>query len=232
MVEVAACAVGRLGADGPWVGFAPTLDDGYALVVGGADGGRAERPRGGGRPARAGDRLLRGRRWPSRPRSWRRRTATSARSCATSPSCEDEPTRRRRLGEAVDAVDDGLAADVVVGRLSLCLEGGEEPVARLARRSAELLAAEDERSRVARAVLVLGIVGSPEPIDVHGRRSAAGAWRSGSAAGGRRPGRAGGRGCRGRCRCVAELELAAFRLELLPSGPCHDARRRSRRSGR
>ena len=53
---------------------------------------------------------------------------------------EVDPARRRRLAEAVDAVDDGLAADVVVGRLSLCLNSDEEPIARLGRRSAELLA--------------------------------------------------------------------------------------------
>ena len=33
-----ACAVGRLGPAGPWIGFAPTLDDGYALVVETDDG--------------------------------------------------------------------------------------------------------------------------------------------------------------------------------------------------
>ncbi|MDQ4036226.1 MAG: hypothetical protein M3153_09870, partial [Chloroflexota bacterium] len=43
-MEVAACAVGRIGPDGPWVGFAPTLDDGYALVVGGVAGGSRRLP--------------------------------------------------------------------------------------------------------------------------------------------------------------------------------------------
>ena len=45
----------------------------------------------------------------------------------------------RFLAEAVDAIDDGLAADVVVGRLSRCLSSDEEPEARLRRRAAELL---------------------------------------------------------------------------------------------
>jgi hypothetical protein len=47
--------------------------------------------------------------------------------------------RRARYAEAVDAVDDGLAADVVVSRLSACLEGREEPIARLGRRAIEML---------------------------------------------------------------------------------------------
>ena len=43
-MTVAACAVGRLGPSGPWVGFAPTLDDGYALVVGADEGDAAAAP--------------------------------------------------------------------------------------------------------------------------------------------------------------------------------------------
>jgi hypothetical protein len=46
---------------------------------------------------------------------------------------------RLRLGLALDAVDDGLAADVVVSRLVACLEDGEEPIARLERRAIETL---------------------------------------------------------------------------------------------
>ena len=36
-MDGAACAVGRIGEGGPWVGFAPTMDDRYALVIGGYD---------------------------------------------------------------------------------------------------------------------------------------------------------------------------------------------------
>ena len=133
-----ACAVGRLGPDGPWVGFAPTLDDGYALVVGTerrsdrsvADADDLVSP---------GGRLLRGRARGRRRKTWRPRTPTSAslvRHLAESEAREDV---RRRLAEAVDAVDDGLAADVVVGRLTACLEGGEDPLARLRRRATEML---------------------------------------------------------------------------------------------
>ena len=52
---------------------------------------------------------------------------------------ERDEERRRLLGEAVDAVDDGLATDVVVGRLNRCLRGAEEPIERLARRAKELV---------------------------------------------------------------------------------------------
>ena len=37
-VTAVACAVGRLGPAGPWIGFAPTMDDGYALIVETNDG--------------------------------------------------------------------------------------------------------------------------------------------------------------------------------------------------
>ena len=40
-MTVVACAVGLLGADGRWIGFAPTLEDGYALVIGADDGSSA-----------------------------------------------------------------------------------------------------------------------------------------------------------------------------------------------
>lgn len=138
-MEAIACTVGRLGDDGPWVGFAPVLDDAYALVTAGPDG-RARSARAEtddlvalaiayflddlGRP-------------PEELAATHGDIGALVRHVA---EFETEPARRRWLGEAVDAVDDGLAADVVVGRLSQCLEGDEEPIARLARRSAELLA--------------------------------------------------------------------------------------------
>ena len=46
-----------------------------------------------------------------------------------------DPSRAAAVQEAVDAIDDGLAADVVVSRLALCLSEAEEPVARLTRRA-------------------------------------------------------------------------------------------------
>ena len=53
--------------------------------------------------------------------------ATSARSCGTWPLPAVDAERMRDLDEAVDAVDDELAADVVVDRLSRCLTSEEEP---------------------------------------------------------------------------------------------------------
>jgi hypothetical protein len=138
-VVVAACAVGRLGVDGPWIGFAPTMDDAYALVVAGS-GGQSRSA-----AADADDLLALAVAYfqddlaepPEELAATHGDIGAVVRHLA---EVESDPMRRRLLGEAVDAVDDGLAADVVVGRLSRCLDGDEEPVARLARRSAELLA--------------------------------------------------------------------------------------------
>ena len=132
-----ACAVGRLGPDGPWVGFAPTLDDGYAIVVGSA--GRSDRS-----PADADDLVSLAVAYfedaldaaPEDLAATHADIGSLVRHLAESESREDA---RRRLAEAVDAVDDGLAADVVVGRLTACLEGGEDPLARLRRRATEML---------------------------------------------------------------------------------------------
>lgn len=139
-MEAAACAVGRLGGDGPWVGFAPTLDDAYALVAAGSDG------RSRSAPAEADDLVALAIAYfqddlaepPEEVAATHGDIGALVRHLA---ELESDPVRRRLLGEAVDAVDDGLATDVVVGRLSRCLEGDEDPVARLARRSSELLAA-------------------------------------------------------------------------------------------
>jgi hypothetical protein len=132
-----ACAVGRLGPGGPWVGFAPTLGDGYALVVGTA--GRT------GRSDAEGDDLISLAiayfeegldAAPEELAATHGDIGSLVRHLAAAESRGDV---RRRLDEAIDAVDDGLAADVVVGRLTSCLEGGEEPLARLQRRAAEML---------------------------------------------------------------------------------------------
>ena len=135
---VAACAVGRLAGDGPWVGFAPTLDDAYALVVARSDG------RSRSAPAEADDLVALAIAYfqddlaepPEDLAATHGDIGALVRHLA---EVESDPMRRRLLDEAVDAVDDGLAADVVVGRLGRCLGGDEEPVARLARRSTELL---------------------------------------------------------------------------------------------
>lgn len=137
-MEPPACAVGRIAAEGPWVGFAPGLDDGYRLVVG------AE-----GTPTRS--------------------TAADARdlvalavvyfeeSLAPPPDDlaathgdigalvrhvaehETDDGRATILGEAVDAVDDGLAADVTIARLRRLLGDGPDATSWLRRRVEELV---------------------------------------------------------------------------------------------
>lgn len=137
-MTVVACAVGRLDAGGPWVGFAPTLDDGYALVVGTDDRAAADSP--AARDdlislaiAYFADELLEP---PEGLAATHGDIGALVRHLAVG---ETDAERARHLEEAVDAVDDGLAADVVVGRLSRCLTRDEEPVVRLRRRAFELL---------------------------------------------------------------------------------------------
>ena len=137
-MTVIACAVGRLGAEGAWIGFAPTLDDGYALVVGTDDAADADTP---ADPddlialaiAYFADEL------PEPPESLAATHGDIGALVRHVAERETDAGRVRHLGEAVDAVDDGLAADVVVGRLSRCLATDEEAVVRLRRRAAELL---------------------------------------------------------------------------------------------
>lgn len=137
-MSVAACAVGRLGPDGPWVGFAPALDDGYLLVAGAADDGARSAS------ADADDLVALAIAYfeealvepPEALAATHADIASLIRHLAiTAPAA----ARRAALTEAVDAVDDGLAADVVVSRLSACLEVAEDPIARLGRRVDRLL---------------------------------------------------------------------------------------------
>ena len=136
-MEAAACAVGRIGPDGPWVGFAPALDDGYELVIGGTDQPSRRRT------ADADDLLCLAIAYfeddldapPEELGATHGDIGSLVRHVAEH---ETDAKRRRQLGEAVDAVDDGLPAEAVVGRLRLCLAGAEDPVARLERRVAEL----------------------------------------------------------------------------------------------
>jgi hypothetical protein len=139
-MTVVACAVGRLEPDGPWVGFAPTIDDGYALVAGTDDGRVAQEP---ATPddlialaiAYFADELHEP---PEALAATHGDIGAVVRHVAARVATAD---RSRLLGEAVDAIDDGLAADVVVGRLSRCLTSDGEAVARLRRRAADLVGA-------------------------------------------------------------------------------------------
>jgi len=137
-MDAAACAVGRIGPDGPWVGFAPTLDDGYALVV----GGLAE----GARRATADDDDLLALAAVYFEETLDEPAEDLAATLGDIGSLvrhvaehETDPDRRRILGEAVDAVDDGLAADVTIARLGRALGDGVDATARIRRRVSELL---------------------------------------------------------------------------------------------
>jgi hypothetical protein len=135
---VAACAVGRLPAERAWVGFAPALNDGYALVVG-TDDGRV------GQNAAVPDDLIAlaiayfADELPEPPEALAATHGDIGAVVRHLAARELDAERARRLREAVDAIDDGLGADAVVGRLSRCLTSGEEAVARLRRRAAELV---------------------------------------------------------------------------------------------
>lgn len=136
-MDAPACAVGRLGPDGPWVGFAPSLDDGYAIVVGTDAGSHRSR----GEPADLvalaiayfEDALDEP---PEELAATHGDIGALVRHVAEH---ETDGEGRRILDEAVDAIDDGLAADEVIRRLSRCLAGTEEAAARIARRASEVV---------------------------------------------------------------------------------------------
>lgn len=137
-MDGAACAVGRIGPDGPWAGFAPTLDDGYALVVGGtADASR--------RAPAAGDELVAlatvyfDETLDEPPDDLAATLGDIGALVRHVAEHETDPERRRILGEAVDAVDDGLAADVTIARLGRALGEGVDAAALIRERVSQLM---------------------------------------------------------------------------------------------
>ena len=133
-----ACAVGRIGPDGPWVGFAPTLDDGYALVVGGITDASRRAPA-------AGDDLVAlatvyfDESLDEPPDDLAATLGDIGALVRHVAEHEHDPERRRLLGEAVDAVDDGLAADVTIARLGRALGDDVDATARIRGRVREML---------------------------------------------------------------------------------------------
>ena len=131
-VSIPACVVGRLGGDGPWVGFAPTLEDGYALTIG--------QHRDAATPT---DLLALAIAWfeetlappPDELAATLGDIGTIVRHAAERVN---DPGRRTVHDEAVDAIDDGLAADVVLDRLARALGDGDGAVTHLERRAAEI----------------------------------------------------------------------------------------------
>lgn len=137
-MEVPACAVGRLDPDGPWIGFAPSLDDGYALTVG---SGRSEGSR--RLPAEPADLIALAILYfeDSLAEPPEDLAATLGDIGAVVRHAAERITDvagRRSYDEAVDAIDDGLAADVVLDRLARAFGDGEDAAAHLRRRVAGL----------------------------------------------------------------------------------------------
>lgn len=135
-MAVPACTVGRLDPEGVWIGFAPSLDDGYALTVSGGDGA---------------DRI------PARPRDLIALAILYFEDALAEPPEElaatlgdigavvrhaaervTDATARHAFDEAVDAIDDGLAADVVLDRLSRAFGDGADAATHLRGRVAAL----------------------------------------------------------------------------------------------
>jgi hypothetical protein len=138
-MDAVACAVGRIAPDGPWVGFTPTFDDAYALVVG-------DLPEGGTRQVAADpeDLLCLVLAYfeesldppPDELAATLGDIGLLVRDLAAH---EADEGRRRLLEEAIDAVDDGLAEDVTIGRLARALGGEADATSRVRRRVDELL---------------------------------------------------------------------------------------------
>ncbi len=133
-----ACAVGRFGADGPWVGFVPTLDDGYALVVG-RRGHPAVRAPADSHELLAMAMLYFEESLDEPPDELAATLGDIGSLVRHVAEHERNPDQRLLLAEAVDAVDDGLAADVTISRLGRAL-GAQTDAATLIRgRVGELL---------------------------------------------------------------------------------------------
>lgn len=126
---VPACAVGRLGSDGPWIGFAPTVDDGYALVVGGRTRVAAEPEDLIALALVYFEDLL-----PEPPEELAATLGDIAGIVRHAAERISDPERRRAYDEAVDAIDDGLAADVMVDRLARAFGDGGDVLVHLRRR--------------------------------------------------------------------------------------------------
>ena len=138
-MDVPACAVGRLEPDGPWIGFAPSLDDGYALTVGGAgESGGAHRV-----PAEPHDLIALAILYfedalAEPPEEFAATLGDIGAVVRHAAERVTDAPSRRAFDEAVDAIDDGLAADVVLDRLARAFGDGADAAAHLRARVATL----------------------------------------------------------------------------------------------
>ncbi len=139
-MDGAACAVGRFGPDGPWIGFAPSIDDGYALVVGGVSG-HARRAGADADDLLALACLYFEETLDPAPEELAATLADIGSLVRHVAEHETDAARRLALGEAVDAVDDGLAADVTIARLGRAMGEGVDATARIRSRVDQMLTA-------------------------------------------------------------------------------------------
>ena len=135
-MEIPACAVGRLEPGGPWIGFAPTLDDGYALTV--RSHGRSRRRHADPIDLVALAVLYFEDAVDAPPEELAATHGDIGAIVRHAAERVTEPVLRRSYDEAVDAIDDGLAADVVIERLGRALGDGVDAVAHLRHRVATL----------------------------------------------------------------------------------------------
>jgi hypothetical protein len=138
-MDVPACAVGRLDPEGPWIGFAPSLDDGYALTVAAAAApGGAYRIPAGPSDLIALAILYFEDAFAEPPEELAATLGDIGAVVRHAAERVTEPSARRAFDEAVDAIDDGLAADVVLDRLARAFGDGADAAAHLRRRVASL----------------------------------------------------------------------------------------------
>jgi hypothetical protein len=135
-------AIGRLGSDGPWVGFT-RAPDGHRLVFGGATG--SVRVDGTDEPSRRRDGLVAAAiafflsSLPDPPAELEATQADIAllvRSLPAVPS--DDPGLLAQAREALDAIDDGLPGDAVALHLGRLLPPGSDALEILQARAADL----------------------------------------------------------------------------------------------
>lgn len=131
-------AFGRLGPDGPWVGFEST-PAGYRLVVGPTDGAlRADRELG---PAETRDALVAGAigfylsTLDDPPIELEATQADLGALIRALIRADPERVWAREAAEALDAIDDGLPGDAVALRLQRLLPAGSDPLELLRRRA-------------------------------------------------------------------------------------------------
>jgi hypothetical protein len=132
-MEIPACAIGRLEPDGPWIGVAPTVDDGYALTLGVPDGSLQL-------AADPADLAALALAWFEEslvepPEALAATLGDVAAIVRHAAERVTDPDAHRAFDLAVDAIDDGLAADVVIDRLARALGDGVDAVAHLRRRT-------------------------------------------------------------------------------------------------